>query len=1647
MRLHALRIPRVRGRRHRALTAALATLTIAGGALGASTASAQAAGWTTTYPTAASLGGDISAADAPGGNLSNTSGSICTTGTTAQLQAAFVNNVNSTYAGITEGGSAITAQEVLVPGGNWAPYGTSSIHTTNYMNDDFVESTDGRFWWSPEGDDVNQLNVVQFPSGVSQLSCSYFETAVVTNNVRVDPGTGDDEADAYDTFELVGTPTTTTYEIEPNGDPTISFATTNPASGSWADGAQPITLDVGNLSTGDNPEVVCATPGGVYTGTAANGSVTIPGSYGASSGTNTYSCQAINQVDETSSTVSLSFNVDSTTPSGGVSDGTEGIPGGLVAPNPPAGPWDVPNVNYTGTDEYTISIGPSGLASGSCVVSDTDTNVYPGSGAIDPDAGATTTYQLTGANALSAPSGITNPAGNGAGTYEFSVPLYQGQNTVRCSAQNGAGASSPVYTASPLADSVMPSVAFTGGAGTVTEGSTIWINTPTGRIDLTALAGASGLATPLTGAQAGTGPAEDPNDASIACTPSNSNVAIGSPTSTSLITGSDLTTAQTVAGYVIGVQNIYQPTGTGLTTLDCVSMNGAGVYQNGPLAQAVGIDTVTPSITLADGSAVSATSDQWSNSWQASVPTVTVDASTAGASGIAGVTCTVDGTPVTPSAAVSNPTSGAGAYRYTLPSSAFSDGGNTVSCVGTSGDDLTSQPDSQTLNVDMTQPTIAAAGLPSNGWQTSQDISFDARTGQSGVASVTCTVDGSPHLYTPSTATSTWAVGVPLGGDGEHTVDCSVTNGAGVTAGTGPVTIGTDDQTPGISWTGVPASQWVSSSVPVAITGTAGPSGVKSVTCQLDGGAWTTMNGKTASVAIADSGTHTIGCYDTSNAGLESTVQTQNVQVDTAAPSESFSGAASDTWLTNAPDQAVTVNATAGPSGVAAIDCTIDGVAQPAVNPSGEQYDAATGTYRAAAAFAIVGNGQHTVACQVINGAQVATKSESETIDIDASTPGLALTANGQPLVLGWVAGSQSVVATATVGPSGVSQTANGGQGGLECAVDGGPEHITSSSVEQIQVAGDGPHSINCSVQDSANLSYTLPTQTLRIDSVVPSIALSGTSFGTWLKTDQAVTVTAQAGQSGLSTPVCYVDGRLASLTPVPSAAVPAPSAGYTSAAAWTFSVAGTGNHAVQCDETSGAGQTSSTAVQHVQISEPTGTDSGNDPGQLTQYGSTPSIDADGDPYSSGPSQTSWSTGPQTVVITATPPAGAAPIAAITCSGAAGLQGSGNYPADPSNETASGGEQIKVTVADPGGDLVCIATDQAGNTYQLGSYAFLVDSHAPTGALLARSKWPEPNEMAVHVTDGVNGSGVKSVALSLTAKRTKETITATYSPSTGNWLAAVNDGVLPAGAYRVVITATDNAGNTGTIARRPLRLPLRAPTKLTVSAGISTTARTRSGSRKISRTVAKTRQAAVTIHRGSLTIAYGQKVELSGTLRDVKTDKPLAHAQLTVSGTPESGGSSVTLVKLSTNADGSYRYTLAAAESRTVTIAYAGSATALGSVASFKQRVPGEVTARIAPRLQAGKVAVLTGEVLGGYVPAHGVQLHVEYQIPGETRGWSLFQAAHTRRDGRYAVRFPVSGRAGGYTYRLRVVIPAQSGWPFQSTESVTLVRKIGGRA
>jgi hypothetical protein len=167
--------------------------------------------------------------------------------------------------------------------------------------------------------------------------------------------------------------------------------------------------------------------------------------------------------------------------------------------------------------------------------------------------------------------------------------------------------------------------------------------------------------------------------------------------------------------------------------------------------------------------------------------------------------------------------------------------------------------------------------------------------------------------------------------------------------------------------TGTPnANGWISAaSSTVTITATDSDSGVASVSYQVNGGSWTTLNGSSTSFAVSDQGTTTISYYATDNAGNVASTKSLTVKLDNVAPTVAVtypSGAiTSATWNGHCRNASnVVVNGLCGTSadatsGVSSIAyelrrTSVGGGTTVCWNSNSQNWTAATcGTYRAVA--------------------------------------------------------------------------------------------------------------------------------------------------------------------------------------------------------------------------------------------------------------------------------------------------------------------------------------------------------------------------------------------------------------------------------------------------------------------------------------------------------------------------------------------------------------------------------------------------------------------------------------------------------------------------------------------------------------------------
>jgi uncharacterized repeat protein (TIGR01451 family) len=292
-------------------------------------------------------------------------------------------------------------------------------------------------------------------------------------------------------------------------------------------------------------------------------------------------------------------------------------------------------------------------------------------------------------------------------------------------------------------------------------------------------------------------------------------------------------------------------------------------------------------------------------------------------------------------------------------------------------------------------------------------------------------------------------------------------------------------------FTGVPP--WNPTTVSYAHNGDNGPSGVNRIECSINGGAFSSSNCVTS--APPNHGT-TISARVVDNAGNVGPVTTVTVQRDTQnpnAPSLSLSGFSSGTW--NPTTLNVQNNGDNGPSGVSAIQCSVNGGSWTAC-PSN---------------VASLGHGTTIVARAVDNAGNVGANSNTVTIQRDTQAP------NAPSLSLSGFSSGTWNPTTLTVqnngdnGPSGVAT--------IQCSINNGSWGSCPSNVASL---GHGTTIVARAVDYAGNVSANSNTVTIQRDTQAPnapSVTLGGFSGGTWNPTTISYAHNGDNGPSGVNWP------------------------------------------------------------------------------------------------------------------------------------------------------------------------------------------------------------------------------------------------------------------------------------------------------------------------------------------------------------------------------------------------------------------------------------------------------------------------------------------------------------------------------------------------
>lgn len=508
-----------------------------------------------------------------------------------------------------------------------------------------------------------------------------------------------------------------------------------------------------------------------------------------------------------------------------------------------------------------------------------------------------------------------------------------------------------------------------------------------------------------------------------------------------------------------------------------------------------------------------------------------------------------------------------------LPFAAVTWGGNTPSGGAVyfntterlAGDDTDAFQDVYEAVLDSAAPSISSTQTPDgqNGWFRTAPASLHVSASDDiGLAPVNCTLDTVATPLANETATQTTDAGdISTSADGDHTVDCHATDGAGNGTDMATAHLMLDTQDPAITpsgntgwFTTAPASLHIEASDGLSL-GT--------VTCTLDGNPVGLANvNQTATTLAADvqtsaDGIHAVVCTAYDSAGRSASTGSQELKLDTAGPLVDFSSTpdGSNGWFKAAP-ASVHVSASDA-SGIQSLTCTLDGNMATLQNSTATAGDVQTSD-----------QGGHTVVCTATDNAGNQTVLDTA-LKLDSVKP--VVTGTGPS---GWV----------TTAPATLHVTATDANiVGVACKLNGAPVPLLNQSTTSTTIEGDvstsvnGDHTVTCTATDDAGNSGDMTPAHLKLDTAPTTFTFTQTPNGTngWFKTAPAKVRVTAADSSGVTALTCKLDGANVSLTNT---------AQTLTSRSGDVSTTAQGSHSVVCTGTDGTSLQTASSPQTLKL-------------------------------------------------------------------------------------------------------------------------------------------------------------------------------------------------------------------------------------------------------------------------------------------------------------------------------------------------------------------------------------------------------------------------------------------------------------------------------
>lgn len=348
-------------------------------------------------------------------------------------------------------------------------------------------------------------------------------------------------------------------------------------------------------------------------------------------------------------------------------------------------------------------------------------------------------------------------------------------------------------------------------------------------------------------------------------------------------------------------------------------------------------------------------------------------------------------------------------------------------------------------------------------------------------------------------------------------------------------------------------------------------------------------------------------------------------------------------------------------------------------------------------------------------------------------------------------------------------------------------------------------------------------------------------------------------------------------------------------------------------------------------------------------------------------------------------------------------------------------------VQSPGDSTLTVQVeDEAGNRSPVSDPAHIRFDPDPPDVAFEDSDPAEPLRVRVRATDAVSGVVGGEIEIRPHGASTWQTLDTTLEGE--RLVATVNDERFGTGTYDLRARAFDRAGNERSIATRPdgtaagFRLPARITTRLKVGVRRVTVRRVvtrrRGGRKKVLRKVVR--------YRARARARRGSRLTLRGTLTN-PDGQPIDFAQIEVL-QRRGRDSFVTVGTARTDARGRFAYRVRATRSRQLVFRYGGTPRVRGALGTFNLLVPAAATMRASRRRLLNGQAVLFSGRVAGSVPPNGKLIEIQAFFRGR---WRTISTTRTRRNGKWRFSYRFGATTGVVSYRFRLCVPLEGGFPF----------------